>query len=135
LNVHRINDVRQIEIHAAESLVPELSPFEVEIAIAKLRSCKSPGINQIPAELFQAGGETKCSEIHKLFFFLIRKNCLRSGRSLLLYQFTRMAIKLTVVIIEAYHCYQLHTKFFQISFSQGLSPYIDKITGDNPCES
>jgi hypothetical protein len=30
-----------------------------------------------------------------------RKNCLASGKSLLLYRFTRMAIKLTVVIIEA----------------------------------
>jgi hypothetical protein len=44
---------------------------------------------------------------------------LMSGRSLLLYQFTRRAIKLTVVIIFGYHCYQLRTKFYPISFSQG----------------
>jgi hypothetical protein len=37
LNVHRTTDVRQIEIHTAEPLVPEPSPFEVEIAIAKLK--------------------------------------------------------------------------------------------------
>jgi hypothetical protein len=30
LNVHRFCDVRQIEIHAAEPLVPDPSPFEVE---------------------------------------------------------------------------------------------------------
>jgi hypothetical protein len=35
LNVHRVSDVRQIEIQTAEPLVPDLSPFEVEIAIAK----------------------------------------------------------------------------------------------------
>jgi hypothetical protein len=35
-----------------------------------------------------------------------------SGRSLLLYQFTWMVMKLTAVIIEEYHCYKLHTKFY-----------------------
>jgi len=28
-------------------------------------------------------------------------------------------MKLTVVIKEGYHCYQLHTKFYPIFFSQG----------------
>jgi hypothetical protein len=36
------------------------------------------------------------------------------GRSLLLYQFTRRAIKLTSVIIGGYHYYQLHTKYYRI---------------------
>jgi hypothetical protein len=43
LNVHRVSDVRQIETHKAEPLVPDPSPFEVEIAIAKLKTHKSPG--------------------------------------------------------------------------------------------
>jgi hypothetical protein len=33
LSVHRVSDVRQIEIHTAELLVPVPSPFEVEIVI------------------------------------------------------------------------------------------------------
>jgi len=33
LNVHGIIDVRQAEIHTAEPLMPELSVFEVEMAI------------------------------------------------------------------------------------------------------
>jgi hypothetical protein len=37
----------------------------VEIAIGKLKSYKSPGTDQIPAELIKAGGETLYSEIHK----------------------------------------------------------------------
>jgi hypothetical protein len=37
LNEHRASDVRQIEIHTAEPLVPDPRPFEVEIAIAKLK--------------------------------------------------------------------------------------------------
>jgi len=36
LNVHRVNEVRQTEIHTAEPLVPEPSAFEVELAIEKL---------------------------------------------------------------------------------------------------
>jgi hypothetical protein len=41
LNVHGVSDVKQIEIHTAEPLVPDPSPFEVEIAIAKLKRYKS----------------------------------------------------------------------------------------------
>jgi hypothetical protein len=37
LNVHRVSDVRQIEIQTAEPLVPDPSPFDDEIAIAKLK--------------------------------------------------------------------------------------------------
>jgi hypothetical protein len=66
LNVHGVKDVRQTKIHTAEPLVPVPSSSEVEIAIEKLKRYKSPGIVQIPAELIQAGGETLCSEIHKL---------------------------------------------------------------------
>jgi hypothetical protein len=32
LNVRRVSDVRQVEIHTAELLVPDPSPFEAEIA-------------------------------------------------------------------------------------------------------
>jgi hypothetical protein len=66
LNVHRVSDVRQIEIHTAEPLVPDPSPFDFEIAIAELQRYKSPYNDQIPAELIQAGGETLWSEIHVL---------------------------------------------------------------------
>jgi hypothetical protein len=47
-------------------LLSELSPFEVEIAIEKLKRYKSPGSDHIPAELIQAGGGTLYLEIHKL---------------------------------------------------------------------
>jgi hypothetical protein len=54
------------EIYTAESSVLVPSPFEVDIAIAKLKRYKLPGSDQIPAELTQAGGETLRSDIHKL---------------------------------------------------------------------
>ena len=62
----RLRMFRQEEIHTAEPLVPEPSAFEVELAIEKIKSHKSPGIDQIPAELIKAGGKTICCAIHKL---------------------------------------------------------------------
>jgi hypothetical protein len=50
LDVHDVSDVRQIEVHTAEPLVPGTSRLEVEIAIAKLKKYKSPCNDQIPAE-------------------------------------------------------------------------------------
>ena len=43
LNVHGVSDVRQAEIHTAEPLVLKPSALEVELAIEKLKSHKSPG--------------------------------------------------------------------------------------------
>jgi hypothetical protein len=66
LNVHAVHGVRQMDIHTAEPFVPEPSLIEVEIAIGKLKSYKSPGTDNIPTELIKAGGETLYSEIHRL---------------------------------------------------------------------
>ena len=46
--------------------MPVPSAFEVEMAVEKLKSHKSPGTDQIPAELIKAGGRTIRYEIHKL---------------------------------------------------------------------
>ena len=51
LNVHRVNEVRQTEVHTSEPVLPEPSAFHVELAIEKVKSYKSPGINQILVEL------------------------------------------------------------------------------------
>jgi hypothetical protein len=61
-----INDVRQIEVHMVEPLVPGPICLEVEIAITKLKKYKSPGSYQIPPEQIQAGGKILVFVIHKL---------------------------------------------------------------------
>jgi hypothetical protein len=53
--------------------VPEPSASEVQFAIGKLIRYKSPGVDQVPAELIQAGGETLHSEIHKLIMLIWNK--------------------------------------------------------------
>jgi hypothetical protein len=62
--VHSVSDVRLIEVHTAELLVPGPSPLEVEINIAKLKKYKSPSSDQIPTELFQAGDKTLLRSIN-----------------------------------------------------------------------
>ena len=61
-----VNGVRQTEIHTAEPTVPKPSASEVELATEKIKSNKSPGIYQIPAEMFNAGSRAILYEIHKL---------------------------------------------------------------------
>jgi len=73
LNVHVVDDVRQAAIHTAEPLVPEPSAFEIELATEKLKSHKSPGTDQIPAELIKAGGRTIRCAIHKLIISIWNK--------------------------------------------------------------
>ena len=49
LNVRGVNDIKHTDIHKAESLVPKPSDFDFEFSIGKLKSHKSPGIDQITA--------------------------------------------------------------------------------------
>ena len=45
----------------------------INVAIDKLKTHKSPGIDQIPAELIKAVGRTICLEIHKLITSIWKK--------------------------------------------------------------
>jgi hypothetical protein len=62
LNVHGSGGVRENEMRAVVSFVPECSAYEVEVAIGNFKRYKSPD------DLIQAGGGTLHSEIHKLKF-------------------------------------------------------------------
>jgi len=72
-NVYGVKDVKPAEVHTAELLVPEPRATEVKLAIGKLKSHKSPGIDQIPAEMIKEGSKTSCLEIHKLITSIWKK--------------------------------------------------------------
>jgi hypothetical protein len=40
LKIHGVNDVRQTEIHTAESLIPEPSAFEFEMTVEEEKNTK-----------------------------------------------------------------------------------------------
>jgi hypothetical protein len=73
LNVHGFSVVRQAEIHTAELLVTEAIALELELAIEKLKSHRSPSIDQIPAELIKAGDRTIRCMIYKLIIAIWNK--------------------------------------------------------------
>ncbi|KAJ4443512.1 hypothetical protein ANN_05184 [Periplaneta americana] len=75
LNIHRPNrnDQDEIQIQTAEPFIPEPTLSEVETAIENLKKYKSPGIDQIPAELIQEGGRALSSEIYKLVLAIWEK--------------------------------------------------------------
>jgi hypothetical protein len=133
LNVHNVSDVRQMEVHTFEPLVPGPSCLEVEIAIAELKKYKSPGSDQIPAELIQARGEILMSTIHKLINSVWNKE--------------KLPDKWKESIIVPIHkkgdktdCNNHGISLLSTSYNilsnillSRLAPYIDEITGDHQC--
>ena len=119
LNVHENNEFRQAEIHTVEPLVPDPSAFEVELAIGKLKNKKSPGIDQISAELMKAGDRTICSAIHKLIISIWNKEKLpEEWKEPIIVPIYKKGVKQFVITIEAYHYCQLRTKFYPTSCSR-----------------
>jgi hypothetical protein len=51
-------------MQTAQPFVPQPSASEAETAVGMLKRCKAPGVDQIPAELIQAGQKARGSEIH-----------------------------------------------------------------------
>jgi hypothetical protein len=72
-NVHGFHDVRQMDIHMAEPLVPEPNMVKVEVTIGKLKKYKPLCTDQIRAKFIKAGGETLHTEIHRLIYSIWNK--------------------------------------------------------------
>jgi hypothetical protein len=121
LNVHGVHDIRQMDIHTAEPLVPpELSLVEVEVAIGKLKSYKSPGTDQILAELMKAASETLYSEIQRLICCIWNKEELpQQWKESIIVPIYKKGVRLIVIIIEESASYQLPTKFYLTFFWPG----------------
>jgi hypothetical protein len=133
LNVHNVSNVRQIEVNTAEPLVPGSSRLEVEIAVAKLKKYKSPGSDQIPAELIQAGGEMLLSENHKLINSVWKKEELTDQwNDSIIAPIHKKGHKTDC---KNYRGISLSTSYKSVSnilFSRVVA-YIDEITGDHQC--
>jgi hypothetical protein len=100
-----------LQVHTTEPLVHGPIPLEVEIAVVKLKSIDRQVVIKFWQNQFKQEVNYYClRSINSLILFGIRKNCLISRRRLLLYQFIKRVIKLIVVIIVGYHCYELPLK-------------------------
>jgi hypothetical protein len=132
LTVHGVSDVRQIEVHRAEPLVPDPSPFEVEIAIENLKRYKYPGSDGIPAELIQAGGEILWSKIHKL----IKSVCNKEGwpdqwKESIIVPVHKKGDKTDCSNYRGISLISTSYKILSNTLLSRLSPYTDGITEDH----
>jgi hypothetical protein len=132
--VHNISDVRQIEVQRAEPLVTGPSHLEAEIAIAKLKKYKSPGSDQITAELIQAGGEMLLSAIHKHINSIWNKEELPDQwKEFIIVPIRKKGDKTDC---NNYHRISLlsisYNMLSNILLSM-LSPYVDEIIRDHSC--
>ena len=133
LNIHEVNDDRQTEICTAESLVPEPTASEVEMAIEKLkRHITMCWFHSSRIDLKQEVGLFILRSISLLIPFGIRRNCLSSGRSRPLYLFIRRIIKQTsnywgVSLLSATY------RILSSIFLSGSTPYAEEIIGDHQC--
>jgi hypothetical protein len=89
-----VGDVRQTEIHTAEPLVLDPSPFQDKITITKLKRYKPSGSDQILPELIQARGEKLQSEIDKLINYIWNKEELQRKLSTCCWLLNRMQGKI-----------------------------------------
>jgi hypothetical protein len=129
INVREVHDVRQIDIYAAILV-------EVEIAVGNLKSYKSLGTYQIPAELLKAWGETLYSEIHRLICSTWNKEELpQQWKESIIVPIYKKGYK------SGYNNYrrisQLSTAYkilFNILLAR-LTPPVNKIIGDHQCGS
>jgi hypothetical protein len=72
---------------------------------------KLTDFDEISAELTQAGGNTLPSEICKLINYIWNKEELsEQWKESIIVHIYKKGDKTDLVIIEEYHCYQLHTK-------------------------
>ena len=134
LNVHGVKDVRQTEKHTAEPLVPEPSASEVELANEKLKSHKSPGTDQIPAELIKAGGKTICCEIHKLIISIWNKEELpEEWKESIIVRIYKKADKPDYSNYSGISILLTTCKILSNILLSRLTPYADEIIGDYQC--
>jgi hypothetical protein len=134
LNVHRVSEVRQIEIHTAEPLVPDPRPFEIEITIEKFRRYKLPGSDQILGELIQAGGEMLHSKIHKLINFIWNTEELPDQwKESIIAQVHKKGDKTDCSNYCGLSLLSISYKILSNITLSRLSPYIDEIIGDHHC--
>jgi hypothetical protein len=133
LNVYGACGVRQAEIHTAEPLVPEPSASEVEVAIGKLKRFKSPGVDQIPAEIIQAGGETLRSEVHKLIKLVWNKELPHQWKESTVVPIHKKGDKTDCSNYRAVSSLSTSCKILSNILLARLTPYAHGIIGDYQC--
>ncbi|KAJ4429891.1 hypothetical protein ANN_22095 [Periplaneta americana] len=136
LNVHRPdrNDRDETEIKTAEPFIPEPTLSEVEIAIENLKKYKSPGIDQIPAELIQEGGSALYSEIYKLILAILEREIVpEQWKESIIVPIFEKGDKTNCGNFRGISLLLTSYKILSNILLRRLAPYVDEIIGDHQC--
>jgi len=104
------------------------------LAIVKLKSHKSPSIDEIPAELIKAGGGTTCGEIHKLITSIWKKEILpEEWNESIIVPIHKMGDKTYCNNYRGISLLPSTYKILSNIFLSRLTPYAKEIIGDHQC--
>jgi hypothetical protein len=114
--------------------VPEPSASEAGVATGKLKRYKSRGVDGTPAELIQAGGETLCSEIHKLIKLIWNKEELpHQWKESIVLPIHKKGDKTDCSNYRGISLLSTSYKILSNIPLTRLTPHADEITGDPQC--
>ena len=100
--------------------------------LEKLKSHKSPGVDQIPAELIKTGGRTICCEIHKLIISIWNKEELpEEWKESITVPIYKKGNKTVCSNCRGISLLQTTYKILSNILLSRLTPYAEKIIGDN----
>ena len=102
--------------------------------LEKLKSHKSPGVDQIPAELIKTGGRTICCEIHKLIISIWNKEELpEEWKESITVPIYKKGNKTVCSNCRGISLLQTTYKILSNILLSRLTPYAEKIVGDHQC--
>ena len=114
--------------------MPEPSAFEVELAIEKLKSHKSPGTDEIPAELIKARGRTIHCVIHKLIISILNKEELpEEWKESIIVPIHKKRDKTDCNNYRGISLLPTMYKILSSILLSRLIPYAEEVTGDHQC--
>jgi len=105
------------------------------LAIGKLKNYKSPGIDQIPAELIKAGGRTICSAIHKVIISIWNKEELpEEWKESIIVPICKKRDKTDCNNYRGISLLPTTYKILSNILLSRLIPYAEEVIGDHQCE-
>jgi sorting nexin-29 len=99
-----------------------------------LKSYKSPGTDQIPAESIKGEGETLCSEIHKLICSILNKEELpQQWKESIIIPIHKKGDKTNCNNYRRISLLSTAYKILSNILLARLTPYVNEVTGDHQC--
>jgi hypothetical protein len=106
----------------------------VGIAVGKLKRYESPGIDQILADFIKAGGETLCSEVHKLICSICNKEELpQQWKEYIIVPMYKKGDKTYCNNYQGISLLSTAYKILSTFLLARLIPYVSEIIGDHQC--